>query len=173
MTLLLRWSIDLWLACWGHSIILGYSRSTKLIVTFFRIHGQKSFEIIMEESKLSLQPPMNMPFEVWRPFDDLIQMFFSYFEGRTMRSELEKEVTTLISCFVGVGLTHDKLVEAYNTKEDFEDSLGQLLLQLCFSQTFKSDELKKFVLIYLSQLEHLMQKRKEAQARKIDTGRIL
>jgi hypothetical protein len=39
------------------------------------------------------------------------------------RSELEKEVSALVSAFVGVDMTHDKLVKTFNTKPDFEDSL--------------------------------------------------
>jgi len=117
--------------------------------------------------KLTLPPPMNIPYEVWMPFDDLIQMFFTYFEGRVKRSELEREVTTLISCFVGVNLTHDQLVESYNTKENFEESLYQLLLQLCSSKMIQTEEFKKFVLIYLSKVEDLVRKKKEAKERNI------
>ena len=137
-----------------------------MIVAFFRTHGKKSLQTLVEESKLALAAPMNMAFEVWQPFNDMIELFFEHFEGDYRRSELEKEVTTLISCFVGVGLTHDKLVEAYKKQNNFVPNLRCLLDEFCFSMTINVEELKEFIVWYLD--HGSAKKKEEAQESTLD-----
>lgn len=134
-----------------------------MIVAFFRIHGKKSLQTLLQESKLALAAPMNMAFDIWEPFNDLIQLFFEYFEDDYRPSELEKEVTTLISCFVGVGLTHDKLVEAHKNQSNFVNNLRSLLNEFCYSMAINPEDLKDYILWYLE--NGRTKKEEEAESR--------
>ena len=132
-----------------------------MIVAFFRTHGKKSLQTLVEESKLALAAPLNMAFEVWKPFNDMIDRFFEHFEEGFKQSVLEKEVTTLISCFVGVGLTHDKLVDAHKFQINFDQNLRSLLTEFCYSMTINPEDLRYFILCYL---DHLKNKKEESSS---------
>ena len=104
---------------------LFFFRTTKLVVAYFRENGHKSFKTLIEESKLVLDPPPNIPSDVWCPFNPMVVDFFAEFgRSRLDQNELNSEVTSLIRCFVGVGLTYDKLIETFSTQRNFEDNLA-------------------------------------------------
>jgi hypothetical protein len=77
---------------------------------------------------------------------------------------LEREVTTLISCFIGVGLTHEKLFENYLTKDNFGNNLRCLLSEFFTSKSINIEELKKFLMNYLKLVK--MQREKAEEAKK-------
>jgi hypothetical protein len=122
-------------------LYLYFSRTTKLVVAFFRQNAHKSREEIFNESKLVVPTPPNISHDVWFAFNEMVKMFFDEFGGsekgrKSLKSaDLESEVTNLVSCFIAVGLSHDKLVEAFCTKDNFERNLRCLLLEFCSSST--------------------------------------
>ena len=111
-------------------------------MAFFSQNAHKSRQEIFNESKLVVPTPPNISHDVWFAFNDMIKLFFDEFGGTEKKgkkslktADLESEVTTLVSCFIAVGLCHEKLVEAFCTKDNFERNLRCLLLEFCSSST--------------------------------------
>jgi hypothetical protein len=66
---------------------------------------------------------------VWKSFNDMVKMFFDSFavDTKLTQSQLASEVTALVKCCLNVGLTHDKLVDAFRRHENFEENIGEVL----------------------------------------------
>jgi hypothetical protein len=104
---------------------LSLFRTTKLVVAFFKEHGHKTHQTLMDESKIVLDPPVNVPFDIWYPFNRMIAEFFVEFSQSGLdQDQLNGEVTSLVGCFIGVGFTYDKLIETYATKQNFKNNVG-------------------------------------------------